>query len=240
MGSERYSIFVDVHEPESIFKKLSEFSHIEPIRQKLDAGDYYIPTDKCTLFIERKTVMDYINSVFDTRLWDELQKIKEAAQSIDGKGIPMLLIEGDWKFVFKYGHKRDRDAIGSIYASLLSTIASWGVQVISSPAMSWTPYVLSSFTSWLGRPKKSEPPILKPKAVSLDEQVIRVLASFPYISVNRAKAILKHYETLENALESVGWWDKSIPGIGPKIREAVKAVLKHKVKILELKTRQLV
>jgi ERCC4-type nuclease len=231
----KYTIYVDVHEPESIFKKLQELENIEPIRQKLDAGDYYIPAEKYSLLIERKTVNDYINSVFDTRLWEELEKIKGAQTNNDSKLIPMLLVEGDWHFILKYGKKQDKSAMGSVYASLLSTIASWGFHVVSSPSTSWTPYVLSSFTKWLGRPRRSEPPIYKPRAVSLDELSIRVLCSLPHISVERAKKILKHYGTLKDALDNVGWWKKSIPGIGDKIVSDVKAVLNHKVVIREVR-----
>lgn len=235
MNSEaKYTIYVDTHEPEGIFKKLQELG-ADVVRRTLDAGDYYIPAEKYSLLIERKTVNDYINSVFDTRLWGELEKIKSAETNNDSKLIPMLLIEGDWHFILKYGKKQDKSAVGSVYASILSTIASWGFQVVSSPALSWTPYVLLSFTKWLGRPRRAEPPVYKPRAVSLDEMSIRVLSSFPHISVERAKRILKHYGTLKDALDNVGYWKYSIEGIGDKIVSDVKSVLTHKVKIVEMK-----
>jgi ERCC4-type nuclease len=219
----------------NVFKKLQELENIEPIRRTLDAGDYYIPAEKYSLLIERKTVNDYIDSVFNTRLWEELEKIKNTQTNNESKLIPMLLIEGDWHFILKYGKKQDKAAMGSVYASLLSTIASWGFHVVSSPSTSWTPYVLSSFTKWLGRPRRAEPPIYKPRAVSLDEMSIRVLSSFPHISVERAKKILKHYGTVKDALDNVSWWKKSIDGIGDKIVDDVKVVLGHKVVIRELK-----
>jgi ERCC4-type nuclease len=231
----KYIVYVDTREPESIYKKLQELGEVEPIRRTLDAGDYYIPAEKYSLLVERKTVNDYINSVFDTRLWEELEKIKNTETNNESKLIPMLLVEGDWHFILKYGKKQDKAAVGSVYASLLSTIASWGFHVVSSPALSWTPYVLASFTKWLGKPRRAEPPVYKPKALSLDEMSIRVLSSFPHISVERAKKILKHYGTLKEALDNVSWWKKSIDGIGDKIVDDVKAVLHHKVVIREVK-----
>jgi len=235
MSESNYIIYVDTREPKNIFTKLQQLEDISPVWQKLDAGDYYIPAEKYSLLIERKTVNDYINSVFNTQLWEELEKIKRAETGNDSKLIPMLLIEGDWHFILKYGKKQDKAAIGSVYASLLSTIASWGFHVVSSPSLSWTPYVLSSFTKWLGRPRRAEPPVYKPKAVSLDELSIRVLCSLPHISVERAKRILKHYGTVKEALDNVGWWKKSIPGIGDKIVADIKAVLYHKIVIREVK-----
>jgi len=232
--SEKYVIYVDTREPENIFKKLQALE-VEPIWQKLDAGDYYIPGEKLSILLERKTVTDYVNSLFDTRLWEELEKVKSAVCSSEETIVPMLLIEGDWHFVLKYGTKKDKTSLGSAYASILSVIASWGINVVSSPALSWTPYVLASFTKWLGKPKKSLPPVAKPKAITLDEMAIRVLCSLPHISVERAKKILKHYGTVKDALNNVGWWKHSIDGIGDKIVEDVKAVLHHKVKIKELK-----
>jgi ERCC4-type nuclease len=233
--TDKFVIYVDTREPEGIFKKLQEFEEVQPVWQKLDAGDYYIPGEKFSLIIERKTVTDYINSVFDTRLWEELEKIKSAETNEEVKLIPMLLIEGNWSFILKYGKKNDKSAMGSVYASLLSTIASWGFQVVSSPSKSWTPYILVSFTRWMGRPRRSEPPIFKPRALTLDEMAIRVLCAFPHISVERAKRILKHYGTLKDALDNVGWWKHSIEGIGEKIVSDVKAVLNHKVEIKEVK-----
>jgi len=235
MDETKFTIYIDTREPKSIYEKLREFTDIQTVWQKLDAGDYYIPGEKYSLLIERKTVTDYISSVFDTRLWDELERIKNAESGNESKLIPILLIEGDWHFILKYGKKQDKAAMGSVYASLLSTIASWGFQVISSPAQSWTPYVLSSFTRWLGRPRSSTPPVYKPKALTLDEVAIRVLCAFPHISVERAKRILKYYGTLKDALDNVGWWKHSIDGIGDKIVADVKAVLNHKVKIVETK-----
>jgi len=232
---EKYVIYVDTREPENIFKRLQAIDEVEPIWQKLDAGDYYIPGEKLSILLERKTVTDYVNSLFDTRLWEELEKVKSATCSSDETIVPILLIEGDWHFVLKYGTKKDKTALGSAYASILSVIASWGINVVSSPALSWTPYVLASFTKWLGKPKKSSPPIVKPKAVTLDEMAIRVLCSLPHISVERAKKILKHYGTVKDALDNVGWWKHSIEGIGDKIVDDIKAVLNHKVKIVTTK-----
>jgi ERCC4-type nuclease len=230
----KFSIYVDIREPRQIYERLEQFKEFEVIRQKLDVGDYFIPADK-SLLIERKTVMDYLNSVFDTRLWDELARMKESKLSDEGKLIPILLIEGNWNFVLKFGKKEDKHVIGTIYASLLSTIASFGVNVISSPSIMWTPYIIASMVKWLGKPKSINPPIYKPKALTLDEVAIRVLSSFPHISVERAKKILKHYGTLKNALDNVGWWKHSIDGIGDKIVSDVKAVLEHKIKIVEKK-----
>jgi ERCC4-type nuclease len=232
---EKYVIYVDTREPENIFKKLQALDGVEPIWQKLDAGDYFIPGEKLSILLERKTVTDYVNSLFDTRLWEELEKVKSAVNSSEETILPILLIEGDWHFVLKYGTKKDKSTLGSAYASILSVIASWGINVVSSPALSWTPYVLASFTKWLGKPKKSSPPIVKPKAVTLDEMAIRVLCSLPHISVERAKKILKHYGTVKDALDNVGWWKHSIDGIGEVIVENVKSVLHHKVKVVETK-----
>ena len=228
----KYQVYVDTREPKRIFDKLKQIEGIEPIWQKLDAGDYFIPSDGTSIIIERKTVSDYINSVFDTRLWEELERIRSVKLE-DSKIVPMLLIEGNWSFLLKFRKIDEKSLIGSVYSSLLSTIVSFGFNVINSPSTSWTPYIISSLTKWLGNPKESKPPIYKPKALTLDEVAIRVLSSFPHISVERAKKILKHYGTLKDAIDNVGWWKHSIDGIGDKIVSDVKAVLEHKVKIVE-------
>jgi ERCC4-type nuclease len=227
-GEPKYLVYVDTREPESIYRGLQAQPELEPVWRRLEAGDYYIPAERCSLLIERKTVTDYLDSLFDARLWGELERVK-GAEAGEGRLIPMLLIEGDWRRVLRFGKREVKDAVGWAYSSLLSAIVSWGFQVVSSPSLSWTPYILASFTKWLGRPRKSGPPVYKPKAESLDEMALRVLCSLPHISVERARRILARYGSVREALGRVEGWKEEVEGIGDKIVADVKAVLIHRV-----------
>jgi ERCC4-type nuclease len=228
----KYIVYVDTREPESIFRGLQQQEGVTPVWRKLEAGDYYIPAERCSLLIERKTVTDYLDSLFDARLWEELERVR-GAETGEGRLMPILLIEGDWRRVLRFGKREVKDAVGWVYSSLLSAMVSWGFQVVSSPSLSWTPYILASFTKWLGRPRKSGPPVYKPKAVTLDELAVRVLSAFPRISVERARRILGRYGTLKDALGSVDSWKEDVEGVGEKIASGVKAVLTHRVGSLE-------
>jgi len=230
-GEPSVIVYVDIHEPRSIFNALSQLEGVTAIRQTLDAGDYYIPGDRCSLLIERKTTVDYVNSLFSTRLWSEIEKLKntQSGQS-ESKLIPILLVEGSWFKVFKWRKRADASALASAYASLLSVIASWGVNVISSPSSAWTPYVLVSLARWVGRSKRSEPPVYKPRADSLDEMALRVLCSLPHISTKRARDILSRFGSVWDSLQSLDEW-VLIPGIGEKTVSDVRAVLTHKVHV---------
>lgn len=222
-------VYVDTREPKSMFDALSQLEGIRPVWQALEAGDYYIPGDKCSLLIERKTTTDYLNSLFDSHLWSEIEKLKSVSVG-EGKIVPLLLVEGSWGYALKWRKRQDRGAIASIYGSLLSTIAGWGVHVIHSPATSWTPYVIASLARWVGRPRESSPPVRKPKAETLDEMALRVLCSLPHISTKRARDILSRFGSVWDALSNLDRWDE-IEGIGEKIVSDVRAVLTHRVQV---------
>jgi ERCC4-type nuclease len=90
--------------------------------------------------------------------------------------------------------------------------------------------ILVSIDKKLGEVKeKKELIIAKPKAESIEEEALRVIASFPMISEKRAKEILEYFGSIHNFVNNV---DKinEIEGIGDKIRDRIKILINYDIR----------
>lgn len=90
---------------------------IEIETQKLDVGDIVV-SDTCA--IERKEGFDYVISLTDNRLFEQLLRLKETYSS------PMLIVEGLNKFVFDNINVK----LSSVYGSLAYIINKLQINVI--------------------------------------------------------------------------------------------------------------
>ncbi|MEM1868772.1 MAG: ERCC4 domain-containing protein, partial [Acidilobaceae archaeon] len=68
---EKARIYVDYREENSGIPGILESLGLIVIREYLEIGDYIIPGD---IIIERKTAEDYINSLYDGRLFDQISR----------------------------------------------------------------------------------------------------------------------------------------------------------------------
>jgi DNA excision repair protein ERCC-4 len=98
--------------------------------EKLSYGDYII-NDMIT--IERKTAKDFLVSIIDGRLFNQLSNLKKFCNH------PILLIEGN---PYKTVHNFDRMAIKG---TLISTQTIWYVPVIFSRTKEDSLYILQGF-----------------------------------------------------------------------------------------------
>jgi DNA excision repair protein ERCC-4 len=127
-------ISIDYREQASGIIDLLKHADIRILVQRLQCGDYLINNSTC---VERKTARDFIISIIDGRLFDQIARLKKTDINA------LLLIEGD---PFATNIKIDKNAV---QGALISITALWNVPIVfSSSPVETTAILLTIGRQW--------------------------------------------------------------------------------------------
>jgi Fanconi anemia group M protein len=178
-------IIADTHERNSLI--ISELHSSKQVRleiKSLKIGDYLIGNT----IIERKTVQDFISSMINKRLIQQLNQMKKYKQQL-------ILIEGDLEKI------NDFKTPNAIRGFILSIITNYQIPIIFTQDYKDTSkYLITLAKQQL---KKSITPSFHsriPKKIK--EQKQYVLESFPNIGPITAKKLLKKFKTISNTINA--------------------------------------
>ena len=193
---------------------------IIPKVEALPAGDFLIygKTEKDAILIERKEASDFISSLKEGRLWDQMAKMKESG--IEDRRV---IIEGDplkarslW-----YGKKLTPNNIYGAYDGIFK----WGVKIVWVSDIYQTSAYIRNLINKQKKPKKVFALRSSPqRTLSLQEKKEYLLEGLPEVGAKTAKEILKKYKTITNFVNNVDTVD-TISGIGEKTKKEIKEVL---------------
>ncbi len=179
-------IIADIREKNSlVVSYLIEKSNreIEVEFQHLKVGDFIIGD----IAIERKTASDFISSIFDKRLENQLEEIKQYSEYF-------LILEGDINEI-DFANKN------ALRGFLLSIITKYHVPILYSKDEEETAIFLLLLAKKQLHPK--EPNIRQNKRVfSKQEQLQYVLEGFPGIGSKTAKKLLSHFKTIKSIMNA--------------------------------------
>jgi Fanconi anemia group M protein len=177
-------IIVDIHEKNSLV--ISELYSSRQARIELRAlkiGDYLIGN----IIIERKTVQDFISSMLNKRLVEQLNQMKKYKKSL-------LIIEGiDEESIYPKNSKLNPNAIRGF---ILSIINHHQIPIIFTKNYRDTAGYLIILSKQILK-KYSEPTLHNRIAKSKKEQKKYILESFPNIGPITAKKLLEKFKTLD-------------------------------------------
>ena len=206
-------IIIDEREKKSGIPKLLSSIGIKTEIKTLLIGDYIVGPETV---IERKSIQDFISSVFDGRLFDQCSRLKEHFL------YPILLIEGNVDEIELITEN------SLIFYGALSTIAiDFKIPIIPTPNASHTAKLLVSMCS------KKEPikgPFLKKikKSNDVQKQQLSLLCSLPGIGEKTAIRILEKYGSPILALSATSKELSKISGLGEIRAKKIKKMLEHK------------
>lgn len=175
--------------------------------EALDAGDFLILGSE-NFLVERKTASDLAKSIVDTRLWDEIGRLK-SVENVK----PLLL--------FEYGKIYGELGLPSIYGALISIVFDFGIPVVSTNSLSQTMLVLDRLCIRAIGKERSRPPIFKPKAENDEDYVLRVVASLPGVGPSKAKMLLAKFETIRRLANASVEELMEVEGIGESTAEKI-------------------
>jgi Fanconi anemia group M protein len=103
LSEEKPKVVIDKREPKAILDEFKQLN-IEIVEKSLSIGDYIISE---RIAIERKTGQDFVSSIIDGRLFEQLDRLTNAYKA------PILLIEN-----LESGFQRDGIRPASIYGAM--------------------------------------------------------------------------------------------------------------------------
>ena len=213
MRVEDLRIIIDERERKSGIPKLLKDIGVNVEIKTLPIGDYIVSHETV---VERKSINDLIASIFDGRLFDQCNRLKEHFQ------FPIILLEGNV------------DEIESItenplvFYGALSTIAiDYKIPIIPTPNASHTAKLLISLSS---RKESIKGPLLKKikKSNDVQKQQLTVLCSLPGVGEKIAIRMLEKFESPLKVLSASTKDLAKIPGLGESRAKKIKKMLEKK------------
>ncbi len=159
--------------------------------KQLDIADIVVSQD---VAIERKEGFDFVASIMDNRLFEQLLRLKETYDH------PVLILEGLNDDVFENTGMK----IASIYGALAYISYKLGISVIPTRGLEDTAIVIERIA--YREQIKDNVPLLSrkaPKGLSLEERRAFVIEGLLDIGAKKAKLLIETYGTPEKVFEAI-------------------------------------
>lgn len=181
---------------------------------QLRVGDYLIGEKIC---VERKSVKDFVDSLIDKRLFEQLKSIKSEYES------PLLIVEGgDDIYSVRKVHP---NAIRGVLASIL---LDFKIPIFFTKNETDTANLLITL---LKRSDKTPRPILKKrKKACLSEVQLSIVESLPGLGVKNSKALLKEFKTVKSVFNASVESLRVVSGVGEKTAREIFKVASEEYK----------
>lgn len=160
--------------------------------KELKVGDYIVKD----IAIERKTISDFISSMINKRLTNQLEELQQYESKL-------LIIEGTEEQELYKDEADTRFQSGvnanAIRGFLLSISLKYKIPMIFTK----NPEDTSKFISVLSKKKSKEAPLnIRKKSLDKKEQLQFIIESFPGIGPKTAKKLLEEFKTIKEIINS--------------------------------------
>jgi len=211
-------IVVDEREKKSGIPDLLRGTGINLEINTLPVGDYIVAPETV---VERKTISDLVSSIFDGRLFDQCNRLKEHYQ------FPILLIEGN---IDEIEELTENSLV--FYGAISSIALDFKIPVIHTPNASHTAKLLVSMCS---RKDASKGPFIKKirKSNDIQKQQLSMLCSLPGVGEKTAIRMLEKFGTPLRVLSSSTTELSKVSGLGEARAKNIKKMLEKQSKHLK-------
>ena len=188
--------------------------------RNLSAGDYYLlaTEDKKPILVERKSIIDFANSVRDNRIWEQAKLLKEFENKEDA--IAILLIEGSFSLLKRF----TKWNITAILRVIDEIITTWNLRVLPTPNKEATIAWLAAKAKSLGATNRKRIIRLRTekKPMTLNERILYVAEGI--VGPTIARKLLRHFKTLRNIANTSIPELMKVEGIGEKRAREIYAI----------------
>jgi len=189
-------------------KLLHNYADVE--LKTLEVGDYVL-SDR--VVVERKTADDFVDSIIDKRLFNQLKNLKKVEK-------PLLIIEGN-----NFGRIHENALKGAI----LSIILDFGIPIIFTKDAEETADLLIKIAEKEQLKEKRAVMVRYGKTtMSLKEQQKFIVESLPDVGGALAERLLKHFKTVENVFTAKEEELMKVEGVGKERAKKIREVLTAK------------
>jgi DNA excision repair protein ERCC-4 len=212
---ENLRIIIDERERKSGIPKLLKAIGVNVELKTLPIGDYIVSHETV---VERKSINDFMSSIFDGRLFDQCNRLKENFK------FPIILLEGNVDEIESITENP------LIFYGALSTVAvDFQIPIIPTPNASHTAKLLISLSS---RKDSIKGPLLKKikKSNNTQKQQLSVLCSLPGVGEKIAIRMLEKFGSPLKVLSASTKDLAKIAGLGESRAKKIKVMLERKSK----------
>ncbi len=218
LPSKKVKVVVDSREISSRVVEELLILGCEIIERNIAVGDYVCSDRVC---VERKTAQDFVASIIDGRLFEQLSKLSEYYER------SVLIIEG-YNFFSRNIHEN------ALYGALASCTLDFNVTILHSSNPRETAKIIYSIAK--REQLKSGRNIafkVKSKPKELEKIQLNLVASLPFISVKLAERLLKTFGTPRSVFTASEGALQRVEGIGEKKARIIWKVLNKRWKEFE-------
>ena len=210
------NLIIDHREPKSLIRELAKKHNIE-IKQLITADIIINGKDyegkEINIGIERKTTSDFLNSIIDKRIIQQLIYLKENFT------VPLLIIEGTENiYEIRNFHPN------AIRGMLASITVDFQIPIISTRNFRDTAAFINTIVKRLEKPKKLFPLLKKRKPLTLKEQQELIIESIPSIGPTLAKSLLTYFKSVKKIINASTEKLQKVKKIGKKKAEEIKKI----------------
>lgn len=205
-------IFADYREKGSMVIKALLDMDVELKLDKLETADYLL-SSRCG--VEFKTVEDFVNSIVDGRLLEQLKDLKRNFER------PLIIIEGEQDlYSVRKVHKN------AIHGMLATIAISYGIPIIQTKTSLETASLLKAIARREQEETTKEFDMHgEKKPLTLKEQQEYIVSSLPGIGPTLAKPLLRLFKSIKNIVNAKKEELEEAEKIGPKKAEDIRKVL---------------
>lgn len=176
----RIPLIIDANEPEDLQEKLRELGVDFEIR-KIAPGDYVLGP----VGIERKTLTDFFSSMVKKRLFEQVQRLRDAYPQ------PLVILEGDLAEISTFRHPQ------AILGALLSIETTERVPILTTADKDQTALLLSVL--WKRQDKGAAEYGLrhKPKGLTLEQRQRFLVEGLPNVGETLARNLMEHFGSVQ-------------------------------------------
>ncbi len=193
----RVPLIIDSNEPEDIQEKLRGLGVAFEVK-KIAPGDYVLGP----VGIERKALSDFFGSLVKKRLFEQVQRLRDAYPQ------PLLILEGDLAEISTFRHPQ------SLLGALLAIETAERVPVLPTADKDQTALLLSVL--WKKQDKGAAEYGLrhKPKGLTLDQRQRFLVEGLPSVGETLARNLLTHFGSVRAVFDAPEEELKKVPKIG--------------------------
>jgi ERCC4-type nuclease len=249
-ASDKPVIIYDTREARThVLRHLKKFDDVTIIQKQLDIADYLVPSSEGTIAIERKRASDFLQSISDGRLFDQIENLKEYTDA-------RLILEGGIFTSIQGNRCYAVDSLGKpwnpkkksraqprtmwtnqffihphSYIAIFKKIQESGITIIPTGGTRDTADILHY---WATQGEKSEYLTIKrkPKTSSDYDIQLFLISGLTGVNTKRAESLLNEFGTpmrVFNAVLEHSPQKFPVDGIGEKTASDIKKILSTNV-----------
>jgi Fanconi anemia group M protein len=202
-------IIVDTRETQSAVVRQLALKDIDVVLKTLPVGDYILSEN---VGVERKTDSDFVDSLKDGRLFNELHNLSQNFI------IPILILEGNP--ISQLGYSRP-----AILGALASIVINMRISVMYTDSPNNTADLLEALLKKVHQDRQSTKKVYTKKTSTEAEAQEQIISGIPGINLYRAQELLTAFSTVENIFNADEDDLEKVSGIGKKTAKKIREIV---------------